>query len=547
MPNFNKDITKVTPSDLVNDTNANAAPCELQENVEYILNFLNGNKALLSGVFGNLWDYNQDGKRILYNGGRFDTFAKCNTWDALDQLRVENENEIIFDEANERCVYVGQSGTITNREKWIEREVWIPEVLRDQNVYFSMKAAGSSESIGWTEENSEFETIAIQVLGAEEDVQEFRTVGTWEAQPWYANESYGDPMTTIHIPFRVAKSTTSVKIKIFRTRNSGFLHIDKVYVGGIAAPYDNEIEQYELDRLDINELYDYENAVTKVISTAVMGHKVPDKIENIRGSDLMTYEMMLQFLQMWIVNSATCNLTNIQGTYQIPSTATSNLFTISHENIDGEDTPIVTLVVPEDENDEPMALAREFVVIATGVTGPSGTTIDYDDSLCYTFDDILKSVTNPGECDSEDANSLITVVTSGSSGVPTSGTSGTSGAFYAFETGFYRDIVDQTTKKALKVIGVANVQEGSFDVVLSEAPSADGYAINWSVDTKILCCGNPPASGTPCPTGTGSSGTSGMPQLGNYFHPEAALNNLMVPATNIPDPEIFVGLFGFES
>lgn len=588
MSNFNKDITKLTPSDLVNDKNANAAPSELQENIEYILNFLNGNKALLSGVFGNLWDYNQDGKRVLYNGGKFDTFAKCNTWDALNSLRVENETEIIYDEGNERCVYVGQSGLVTNREKWIEREVWIPEVLRDQNLYFSIKASGCNDSTDWDEDNAVFETIAIQILGAEEDIQEFRTVGVWEAQPWYSNDSYGAPMTTVHVPFKVSKNTRSVKIKVFRTRNSGFLHIDKVFVGGIASPYDNEIESYQLDRMDINELFDYENSITKVISTAVMGHKVPEQFSKIKGPDLVTYEYLIKFLQQWVSNSATCNLVNIQGTYIVAPNSTSNIYTISHSNITGDDTPIVTLVVPDDENDEPTIIAREWVPIATGTHGLSGTSISYDDSTCWSFDDIMKSVVNPGECNDEDYPGLITIVgdthigysfdacTSGSSGVGSSGTSGmgTSGTsgisacpfeYYDFETGFYKDIIDQTTKKAIKIIGIANLEDGKFDVVLSESPTEDGYAINWSVDTKILCdtasttgttgtgTSGTSGTGTSGTSGTGTSGTSGtsgspgLPTIGNYFHPEVALQNLVVPVTDIPDPNVYIDLFGFQN
>jgi hypothetical protein len=312
-----------------------------------------------------------------------------------------------------------------------------------------MKASGSENKTNWDEEAARYETIAIQILSAEEDIQEFRTVGLWENQDYYANDSYDPKMTTVHVPFKVSKNTTSVKIKIFRTVDENYLHINKVFVGGLTLPYDNDIESYELDKLDINELYDFDNGVTKVISTGVLGHKVPDKFENIKGSDVVTYEHLTAFLKEWILNSATYNIRNIQGTYSVDPSATSATYTINHEWIEEEDVPVVTLVTPTSASD-------------------------------------------------------------------------------------------------VDIVGISNVQDCSFDVVLTESPTAEGYAINWSVDTKIIGVDAKSA----CTTG--SSGTSGTPApsgtpLGNYLHPDAAIASLGIPEDNIPEPASYVSIFDYQS
>ena len=289
MSKYTENISLVNPTKFVNDENTNAPVKEVQGNVQYILDFMNGNKALLAGVYGNLWDYDRDGRRLTYNGGKFDTYKKANSWVALNNLQVANDDEIVWDSTDSRVVYKGQSDVTVDRPKWIEKEIWIPEALRDQKLIFAIKASGCTTETGWTEDTAVCETIGIQVLGGETDVQTFKNVGKWENHLYYSNDSYGVKMTTVIVPFKASKNTKSVKIKILRTVNENYLHIDKVFVGGICTPYENETETYKLYDIDINEFFDYVNVCTKVISTAVLGHKVADHRKHLRGNDLMTW------------------------------------------------------------------------------------------------------------------------------------------------------------------------------------------------------------------------------------------------------------------
>lgn len=300
----------MNPTKFVNDENVNKVLKELQGNIEYILNFLNGNKALLQGVFGNLWDYDKNGRRVLINGGVADTYKKANTWQALNDLTIANDDEIIWDRDNSRTVYMGRESVTVNRSKWIEREIWIPETLRDQSLIFSIKAAGSTAIEGWSEANSVCETIGIQILGGDEDVQVFKEVGTWENHQYFSNDSYGSSMKTVTVPFKAGPSTKSVKIRIFRTVNTGYLHIERVFVGGVALPYDNDTETYDIDGgkltgidgdtfagIDINEFFDFYNNKTKVISNNVLGHKVAENRDKIKGNDLVTWHHLNQMLR----------------------------------------------------------------------------------------------------------------------------------------------------------------------------------------------------------------------------------------------------------
>lgn len=523
MAKLTKDISLVNPTDLVNDQNANAASSEIQGNIEYILNYLNGNKALLSGIFGNLWDYNADGKRILSNGGKFDTYKKCNTWKSLSSFAVSNDTEITFDSIGEKCVYLGISEDTVNREKWIERDIWIPEVLRDQQLVFSIKAAGSTGASEWATSNSVFETIAIQILGGEEDVNAFRTVGSWDNHAYFSNDSYSPSMITANVPFRTNKSTTSVKVKIFRTVSEGYLHIDKVYVGGIALPYDNEIETYDFNNVDINELFDYTNGVTKVISTGVMGHKVPEKFEKAKGADLVTFENLALYLRSWILASSTgCNITTLFG--QKETDTVNQIYTISDIGIESNDAPVITLQMPNVPSTLDTELGTAFTVVATGTSATSGYDITIIDEGCATVTEVIDALTKSvsGDCEF-----CLTCQVEDVSGYKT------------FECGYWKDIISNP----LRVTGVFNVQDGQFQVALSSIPAVEGYKINWAINRVNIECGT---DGT---TGTATSGTSGqVDTLGNYFSPLAAISSLTVPlSSDQPTPTIYPDIFGYES
>lgn len=311
---FTKEINLVTPVDFVNDEVTNAPLIQLQDNLKYVLKYLSGNKLLLPAIFGNLFDFNKDGKRILYNGGAFSDQRKCHTWTSLSSLSVSNDQEIFFDEENENLVYKGRSLLTDSREKWIEREIYIPEMLRDQEVMLSIKATGCT-----TEEfdinNAVEETVAYQILGGAEDVQDFAVMGPWDNFDYYTNDVNLPAIRTHHIPVITARNTKSIKIKICRTVNENFLHINKIYLGAMTLPYSN----YSLVNMDINELYDFTNAITKVMSTGVLGHKVAESYETAKGSDLVTFEQLSLLLQQCI-----CGATpGTSGTSGSPSTSGS--------------------------------------------------------------------------------------------------------------------------------------------------------------------------------------------------------------------------------
>jgi hypothetical protein len=298
MAEFTKDINYVDPTDFVNDENVNLPLRELEDNFKYILNFLNGNKLLIPALYGNLFDFNENGKRILFNGGRFDSLRKCNTWNSLTNNTITNDSEISHDEINQMLVYKGRSYKTESREKWIEREIYIPEILRDQEILLSIKATGCTESV-YSTASATLETIGIQVLGGKQDIIDFAQVGPWDNFDYYTNPQNAPKIITHHIPIVTARNTKSIKVKILRTINSGYLHINKIFLGGMTFPY----QGYVLNNVDINELFDFERGISKINSTSVMGHKVAENYELAKGGDLVTVELLAKILQQCMCNT----------------------------------------------------------------------------------------------------------------------------------------------------------------------------------------------------------------------------------------------------
>jgi hypothetical protein len=418
MTEFRKKLSLLNPTKFVNDENVNIPLNELQSNIEYILNFLNGNKALLQGVYGNLWDYDKNGRRLYRNSGKFDTYKKANSFISLTDLTISNDAELFWDRTNERTVYKGWSNKVESREKWIERELWIPEPLRDQNLIFAIKASGCTQEVDWDEENAECETIAIQILGGEENVEVFKEVGPWVNHSYYSNNSYGDPMRTVIVPFKAADTTKSVKIKIYRTKNSGYLHIDKVFIGGVTLPYDNEVEQYQIDRggiqgIDINEFFDYNNVSTKVISSTVLGHKVAQDKEKSRGNDIVTWYQLNQYIRDVLSEGSIFFKEHVTpGT--IGTTGTSGETT--------EDCCKCKVILPID------GVVQGVVELNT--------------------EDKVYRVDHPEVCSQTYPQVTLTMPTSGSQ---------------------------------LFAMGVYDVNPTYFYIVISDIPSENGYKINWSV------------------------------------------------------------------
>lgn len=298
MVEYNNNLNYLNPTDLVNDENINLPLNELQNNFKYILNYLNGNKLLIPALYGNLFDFNENGRRILINGGKFDSLRKCNTWNSLTNNAITNDSEISYDVANQMFVYMGRSYKTISREAWIEREIYIPEILRDQEIVLSIKATGCSQNV-YSEVNATSETIGIQILGGKQDINEFAVVGPWDNFDYYTNPNNVPKLITHHIPFVTSRNTQSIKIKIIRTLNTGYLHINKIFLGGMSFPY----QDYILNNIDINELYDFERGISKITSTSVMGHKVAESYQMAKGSDLVTVELLAKIIQQCMCNT----------------------------------------------------------------------------------------------------------------------------------------------------------------------------------------------------------------------------------------------------
>jgi hypothetical protein len=300
---YNDNISLLNPTNNVNDTNFNLPISQLKENTDYLLAFNNGNKHLLPLIYGNLWDYTIDGKRFLFNGGKFDTYKKCQVWAALNEFNVVNDSRIVFDSVGQRLVYTETDGTATAvNPAWIEREIYIPENLRGQQLLFALKASGSSAIANWTTANALAEDIGVELQGATETIKKFFTVGAVSNFYYYNAGRNAPDMTTIYIPFNVDLSTTSIKVKIFRTTATGFLHIDKVFVGGLTLPFD----QYSVQNLDINEFYDFDKGQVKFNATTLLGHTVAETptiyggtfaISGQNKSELVTFEGLIHFMR----------------------------------------------------------------------------------------------------------------------------------------------------------------------------------------------------------------------------------------------------------
>lgn len=375
MPNFFKDISYVDPTKFVNDENFNRPLKELNENINFLLNFVNGNKELYQGIFGNLIDFDAEGRRVTHNGGRYDSFKKVHLWTALEDLRIVNDNELFWDHNNEMMVYAGFENTPTTepRKKWIERVVYIPETLRNQYLIFSIKAGLHEEKMNWTKNTGKCGYIAIEITGSDVDIKKVIPVGQWNNFDYFAqHQSYKPEMVTNIIPFKTSNFTKSIKIKIFRIPNDNlYLHINKIFIGLPHTPYQTDIETFDWSNIDINELYDFYNGVSKHPATHILGHKTCDHLVNIQGNDLLYwYIYNITLRNIFYFASAYKNISNtpvgsifiedfldlniladeddIQGT--ILCNTNQKVYTISHASLSVKKVPIISIEMPTEES-----------------------------------------------------------------------------------------------------------------------------------------------------------------------------------------------------
>jgi len=358
MNDFNKTLDFLNPTFFVNDKNYNDPLKQLLENDEYVLKFLNGNRLVLKSFLGNLLDYNKDGEKILSNGGQFDSYKKCQTWKALKNFAINNDEDILFDATEDNMVYVGYSDTPMcddnyniNRDTWMEREVFVPEILRGQQLVFGMKAATFPTTSGWdlsgsaSMPTSGFETVAVEILNGDQTVKDFKVVGPWAEHDSYETVSGAPQMISAYFTFRTKPSSKFVKIKIFRTANSNYLHINKMFLGALTLPYDNAVESFDLENIDISNFYDFDNDVAKVTSTSVLGHTVAGSMPKL--NDLVTlFSLNNQIAENWLSASSITGSPTMLPEHGIINLNSSNqIYTIHHQTVNGS-SPQVSLILP---------------------------------------------------------------------------------------------------------------------------------------------------------------------------------------------------------
>ena len=404
MPKYNENISFVDPTQFVNDENINKPLTELKENVEYVINYLNGNKTLLAGVYGNLWDFDEKGNRAIKNAGKFDSYKKCHVWTAREDFVVVNNSQIFFDELHNRCVYDGKSNLLNNRDHFLEREIFVPDQLRGQKMLFAIKCAPSNSKTDWDSNNKDSndeylkEVIGIQIMGIEEEVKELRVVGNWEQHEYFSNkEKHGSSMSTAYVSFKTKRENEKIKIRVYRTAESdNYLHVENVFLGGLCLPY----EGYNLKNIDINEYYDFYNNSTKINSSTIMGHKVADELKNIVGNDVVTYKNLNNWFRDLIIESTIIH-PSVDLTQEIFLTGSLELntgekvYTLKHVKLrEGRGIPTVTLTAPNhlsphysvnlfDIKDD------EFSFVLSGMPVESGYKINWNLGELFLIDRLL--------------------------------------------------------------------------------------------------------------------------------------------------------------
>lgn len=134
---------------------------------------------------------------------------------------------------------------------------------------------------------AKYEDIGVEIVGAVGTVEEIVTLGPWPHHDLYAkHDDWLPKYRTGIVKFRVAKNTTTIKIRIRRTVNCGAIALSNMFIGGLPHPYD----EYNITNADINEFYDYVNGITKWNVTTVNGRHVGPGCETTKLPNLMTKE-----------------------------------------------------------------------------------------------------------------------------------------------------------------------------------------------------------------------------------------------------------------
>ncbi len=349
---FINEISQVNPSSNVTDENANLPMQELQHNFKFLLNLLSVSTAsapnFLSLIYGNLLDYDNLGNKIFFNGGNFDCFEKKNIWLAVDDGAVVNESQIqSSDGAADLLVYRGSPSSVDDEGehgRWLQREFFIPPLLRGSELVFVIKGTGvntlidqvvafdynvpycdtstvpnvsavglagcvtgtsgtsatsTSGTSGCTPDltsncYARYEDIGIDIIGAQSTVEVVKTLGPWPHHRFYAQQpSWLPEYRSVAVSFKVGKNTDSIKIRIRRTQATGVIAISQMFLGGLPMPF----ADYDIQHLDINELYNFNSGITKWNVTTVNGHHVAQDATNSQLPNLLTKEQFLHLSQ----------------------------------------------------------------------------------------------------------------------------------------------------------------------------------------------------------------------------------------------------------
>jgi hypothetical protein len=138
--------------------------------------------------------------------------------------------------------------------------------------------------------HARYEDIGIEIIGATATIQEIETIGPWPHHKQYAEQNEWLPeYRTKYVIFKVGKNTSSIKIRIRRTREDGAIAISQMFLGGLPQPFTD----YDLFNADINELYNFTYGITKWNVSTVNGRHVSEVCGNSKLSNLMTKEQWL--------------------------------------------------------------------------------------------------------------------------------------------------------------------------------------------------------------------------------------------------------------
>lgn len=318
---FIDEITQVSPNEIITDETTNLITNELQNNIKYLTSLLSSStKSTNQPSTENLLNYNNNGNRVSSNGGTFETFENKNSWTAVQDNAVVNDSKIVNSPIN-LLIYSGLASTIesgSNSNSWLEREFYIPPQLRGNEFVFAVKGTGvtsiSESSTGINNEyaycNSStipgvsavaisgdcaarYEDIVIDVKGSDNIVSTTRVMGPWPQFKQYANSNWGPAYRTAFVSFRVSVNTSSVKIRIIRTKLDGAVAFSNMLLVALPSPF----ETYKYNNIDINEIYDFQNNILKFNSTTLNCRHVAETVADSKLSNIITKEQMLYILQ----------------------------------------------------------------------------------------------------------------------------------------------------------------------------------------------------------------------------------------------------------